>query len=83
MNYQDDMQQILNLLNDYTQKHNIDNKKVKDAYNAIYALIPNTNTQATTTTTTNTSNKKAEPKTQKTDIYDTWNNLIRSRMTQL
>jgi hypothetical protein len=47
MEYQNDMQNILNQLNDYIAKHDIDNKKVLDAYNAIYKLIPNANTTAT------------------------------------
>lgn len=77
--YQNDMQQIIDLLNEYTQKHNIDNKKVKDVYNAVYALIPNANTAAKTTR----GNKKVHSKTQKTDVYDTWTNLIKSGMTQI
>ena len=77
MNKHDDMQQILDLLADYTNKYNVDQKKYKEVYNAILSL---TTTPATTKTT---KTKKAQSTEPKKDVYDLWNNLIKNGMQQI
>ena len=79
MNKYDDMQQILDLLADYTNKYGVDSKKHKEVYNSILSLT--TTTPATTKTNKTTKNKKAT--NDKTDIYDTWNKLIKNGMQQI
>ena len=80
MDKQKDMQQILDLLNDYVNKYDIDSKKHKEVYNAILSL---TTTPATTKTTKTTKTKKAQSTEPKKDIYDTWTDLINSGMKEV
>ena len=77
MNKHDDMQQILDLLADYTNKYNIDDKKHKEVYNILLNL---TQTQTQTPATKTKKTTKTEPKK---DIYDIWNNLIKNGMQQI
>ena len=73
MDKQKDIQAILDLLADYVNKYDIEDKKYKDAYNSILALT--TVTPATTKTTKTKNDKK--------DIYDTWTGIIKNGMTTL
>ena len=78
MDKQKDIQAILDLLADYTQKYNVDDKKHREVYNAILSLAT-TNTPATT----KTKNKKAQSNEPKKDIYDLWTNIIKNGMQQI
>ena len=84
MDKQNDIQAILDLLSDYANKYDIDSKKYKDAYNSILALT-SANTPTTTTTkqkTTKKTTKKAQS-TDKKDIYDLWNGIIKNGMSEV
>ena len=78
MDKYDDLQAILNALNDYTNKYNVDQKKHKEVYNAILSLT------ATNTQTPKQNKTKKTTKTEpKKDVYDLWTGLIKNGMQQI
>ena len=79
MDKQKDIQAILDLLNDYVNKYDIDSQKHKDVYNTILSL---TNTNTPQTPKQNKTKKTTKTETKK-DIYDLWTDIIKNGMQQI
>ena len=71
MNRHDDLQKIIDLVNEYSEKYSIDEKDKKEALIKIYALIPKT---ASIENKIKTKKEKGEK-----DFYDMWIEVLKPK----